>query len=63
MLAIMHLRAKVYLINKFKTNMLINMNIINSKKIILNVNKKTMTISICKNFKTPIIIQKKRINK
>lgn len=46
-----HLRVEIYLINKFKTNMLINMNVIKSKKI--------MIISICKNFKTLIIIQKK----
>ena len=48
--AITHFKQKVYVINKLKIELFINMNIIKLKTIIFNLINKTITIKNCDNF-------------
>ena len=57
---IVHLKTKFHLVNDLKINIFININMINSKNMILNFENNIVTISICKNIEMPVIIQKKR---
>ena len=57
---IAHLKTKFHLINDLKINILVNMNIINSKNMILNFENRFVMISICKNIEISMIIQKKK---
>ena len=57
-----HFKAKFHIINKIKINMLINMNVMKSKRINLNFENKIMIIFTCRNIKMSINFHRKKIS-
>ena len=55
-----HLKIEFHLIDDFKINVLIEMNIMKLENIIFNFEKKIMVISTCENLEASISIQKKK---
>lgn len=58
-IAIACLTAKFHLINNLKANVLVKINVMSSKDIILDCDKKSMSISTCNNIKVPMSVRKK----
>lgn len=56
------LTTEFHLINNFKINILIDMNVIKSKDIVLNCDKRFMIISTCDDIKVFISVQKKKVS-
>ena len=53
------LKIELHVINDFKANVLIEMDVMKSKNMIMNFDKKIFTISICQNMKVPLTIKRK----
>lgn len=58
---ITHLTIEFHLMNDLKANVLVEMNVMRLEKMIMNFEKKIITISICENVKISITIQKKGV--
>ena len=60
--AIAHFKTKFHIINEIKINMLIKMNVMNSKRINLNFENKIMIIFTCRNIQISINFHQKKIS-
>ena len=60
--SIIHIKIELHLINELKTNILVNMNVMKSKNMILNFEKKILIILTCKKMEVLISIQRKNIS-